>query len=110
MNYKGITVTPKAILKIKKLIENDKKYLGIRISIKKSGCAGFSYFLQKENKYLDNDLVYEYEKIKVFISVEAISFLDGTVLDYVKEGLNYEFKFYNPKAQYVCGCGSSFGI
>ena len=83
--------------------------LGVRLGVKQTGCAGFGYVL---------DTVTEPEKMiwclkrmaQNCMSLQAMPFIDGTEVDYVREGLNQLFKFHNPKAQNECGCGESFGV
>ncbi|AIN47383.1 Fe-S cluster assembly scaffold SufA [Candidatus Palibaumannia cicadellinicola] len=106
----GITITDSAARQIKHLVTLDNSMLGLRLSVKNSGCAGLSYVIDKVTVYNETDLVYQYEGAKLFVALQAMPFIDGTQLDYVKEGLNYEFKFYNPKAQHICGCGESFAF
>jgi len=84
--------------------------LGLRILIKNTGCAGYAYNIEKVIKHNDNDLIFERCGAKLFVSSEILPLIDGTELDYVKEGLNYMFKFNNPKAKNICGCGESFSL
>ncbi|CUX96007.1 Iron-binding protein IscA [Candidatus Mikella endobia] len=108
--WHGVTLTNSAVRKINKLMEDDSIMLGLRFSIKKSGCAGFKYFLEKVTQINNNDIVYETNGARLYVSIKAMPFIDGTVLDYIQQGINYVFKFNNPKAQYTCGCGKSFGL
>ncbi|WP_226620724.1 Fe-S cluster assembly scaffold SufA, partial [Klebsiella quasipneumoniae] len=86
----------------------DKK--GLRLGIKTSGCAGFGYVLEMIAEPAPDDLLFESDGAKLFAPLQAMPFIDGTELDYVREGLNEIFKFHNPKAQHECGCGESFGV
>ncbi|QOI11087.1 iron-sulfur cluster assembly accessory protein [Blochmannia endosymbiont of Colobopsis nipponica] len=106
----NFSISDSAIQQIKHLIKNNTEILGIRINIKKYGCAGLSFTMDKVIMFNNIDLIYKYDGVKLFISPEAILFINGTKLDYIKEGLNYSFKFHNSKAQYTCGCGESFNI
>lgn len=110
VNWNGLTLTNAAVCQILKLIHKDSNMLGLKINIKKSGCAGFSYFLEKLTLLDKNCLMYERDGAKLFIPLHIMPFVDGTELDYIQEGLNYTFKFNNPKAQLLCGCGESFNI
>lgn len=109
-NWHGLTITDAAAKQIRYLVKIHARMLGLRLSIKSSGCAGFGYVINQATSSKDNDLVYEHKGAKLFVSITAMPFIDGTELDYVQEGLNHFFKFNNPKAQYACGCGESFGI
>ncbi|MDP0612734.1 iron-sulfur cluster assembly accessory protein, partial [Klebsiella pneumoniae] len=73
--------------------------------IKTSGCAGFGYVLEMIAEPAPDDLLFESDGAKLFAPLQAMPFIDGTELDYVREGLNEIFKFHNPKAQHECGCG-----
>lgn len=108
--WRGLTLTYSAAHQIRQLMVNDPTTLGLRLNVKKSGCAGFSYVLTKAKLTEDSDLVYEHDGARLYVPLKAMSFIDGTELDYVQEGLNYVFKFNNPKAQHACGCGESFGF
>ncbi|WP_370627593.1 Fe-S cluster assembly scaffold SufA [Sodalis sp. CWE] len=106
----GLKMTHSAAHQIKKLIKNEPNVLGLRLNVKKSGCAGFSYKIEKVINIDKNDQIYEYDGAKLYVPIEAMFFVDGTELDYVKEGLNHMFKFNNPKAKHACGCGESFAL
>lgn len=109
-NWIGITLTQSAVQRILHLVNDNSGMLGIKITIKKSGCAGFTYKIDKAIFLEENNIVYEKEGAKLFIPLSFMPFIDGSELDYVQEGLNFSFKFKNPKAQFFCGCGESFGI
>lgn len=109
-NWNGLTLTNAAACQILKLISQDSSMLGLKINIKKSGCAGFSYLVEKFTSPDKNHLIYEHNGAKLFIPLHIMPFIDGTELDYVQDGLNHTFKFNNPKTQLLCGCGESFNI
>ncbi|PLK58353.1 Fe-S cluster assembly scaffold SufA [Candidatus Palibaumannia cicadellinicola] len=106
----GLTMTDSAARQIKQLVHLDHNMLGLRLSIKNTGCAGFGYVVDKVTTYNQTDLIYEHQGAKLFVALQAMPLIDGTKLDYVQEGLNYEFKFHNPQAHHTCGCGESFGF
>ncbi|KYP97478.1 iron-sulfur cluster assembly scaffold protein [Sodalis-like endosymbiont of Proechinophthirus fluctus] len=106
----GLTLTDSAACQIRRMVENDPTMLGLRISVKQSGCAGFGYVVEKATQSEDGDLVYEHGGARLYVPLKTMPFIDGTELDYVQEGLNHMFKFNNPKAQHACGCGESFGL
>lgn len=108
----GITLTDTAASKICSMVENDKDMLGLYISIKRSGCAGLKYIISKAtiNKINVDDLLYEYKGARLYIALNAMHIIDGTKVDYIREGVNYVFKFNNPKLQQTCCCGKSFNI
>ncbi|MGL9769310.1 MAG: Fe-S cluster assembly scaffold SufA [Sodalis sp. (in: enterobacteria)] len=108
--WSGLTITDSAAHQILNLLENDPTMLGLRLSVKQSGCAGFSYVVEKATQINDSDCVYEHAGARLYVPLKAIPFIDGTELDYTQDGLNHAFKFNNPKAQHTCGCGESFGF
>ncbi|MDI5535547.1 Fe-S cluster assembly scaffold SufA, partial [Salmonella enterica subsp. enterica serovar Montevideo] len=95
---------------IRELAAKQPGMLGVRLSVKQTGCAGFGYVLDTVREPDKDDLVFEAEGAKLFAPLQAMPFIDGTEVDYVQEGLNQLFKFHNPKAQNECGCGESFGV
>lgn len=108
--WKGITLTNSAVKRILQLMQQDPNMLGLKITVKKSGCAGLSYNISKIIVIEKNIIIYERDGAKLFVPSEVMPIIDGTELDYVQDGLNYLFKFNNPKVQYSCGCGESFGV
>ncbi len=109
-SWQGLTLTASAAQQILRLVQSDETVKGLRLSVKQSGCAGFGYVLDLVSEPDAGDLVFEREGAHLYVPLKAMPFIDGTELDYVREGLNQIFKFNNPKAQHACGCGESFGI
>ncbi|SPX54059.1 iron binding protein SufA for iron-sulfur cluster assembly [Klebsiella pneumoniae] len=107
---RGLTMTPAAAAHIRDLMRKQPDKKGLRLGIKTSGCAGFGYVLEMIAEPAPDDLLFESDGAKLFAPLQAMPFIDGTELDYVREGLNEIFKFHNPKAQHECGCGESFGV
>lgn len=108
--WKGIKITKKAENQILKLIKKNINCTGIKINIKKSGCAGFKYILNLVYLKNDADLMFYYKKIKIFVPKKWIEHIENTRIDFSKNGLNHSFTFYNSKNTYHCGCGESFNI
>lgn len=106
-----ITLTEIARKKIKNLIEK-RAGAGIRLGVKTTGCSGLAYVLEYVDKYeaSPNDINYAHDGFVVLIDKKSEVYLDGTVIDYVREGLNEGFKFINPNERDRCGCGESFRI
>lgn len=107
---RDFTMTPAAAAHIRDLMRKQPDKKGLRLGIKTSGCAGFGYVLEMIAEPAPDDLLFESDGAKLFAPLQAMPFIDGTELDYVREGLNEIFKFHNPKAQHECGCGESFGV
>ncbi|GKW14678.1 Fe-S cluster assembly scaffold SufA [Pectobacterium actinidiae] len=108
--WQGLTLTDSAVKQIKNLAKQNEAVQGLRLSVKQSGCAGFGYVLDLVQEFETDDLVFERDGAKLYVPLKAMPFIDGTELDFVREGLNQIFKFNNPRAQHACGCGESFGI
>ncbi len=108
--WQGLTLTPEAAAHIRNLTVQQPGLLGVRLGIKQTGCAGFGYVLDTVKEPSKDDLLFETEGAKLWVPLSAMPFIDGTEVDYVREGLNEIFKFNNPKAQHECGCGESFGV
>ncbi|HFZ8996058.1 TPA: Fe-S cluster assembly scaffold SufA [Citrobacter freundii] len=108
--WRGLTLTPAAATHIRELTAKQAGMLGVRLSVKQTGCAGFGYVLDTVEAPQKDDLLFEMEGARLYVPLKAMPFIDGTEVDYVREGLNQIFKFHNPKAQNECGCGESFGV
>ncbi len=107
-----ISVTPKAIAEVKKLMqqENPGEVLGLRVGVKGGGCSGLTYVLDFEKTPRPDDKIFEFDGLKVFMDPKSAIYLNGTELDF-SDGLNGTgFTFRNPNAQRTCGCGSSFTV
>jgi iron-sulfur cluster assembly accessory protein len=105
-----LSVTPAAAGHLKSQVES-KGCKGVRISVKESGCSGYMYVMEEVNESESDDVTLDLDNgISVFMDVEAIGFLRGTELDYVREGINRTLKFKNPNVTAACGCGESFSI
>jgi len=109
-NDMNVTLTERAARHISHFINKRGKGFGVRLGIKTSGCSGMAYKLEFVDQALDDDLVIDSYGVKIVIDRKSLVYLDGTELDYVREGLNEGFKFNNPNAKNQCGCGESFSI
>ncbi len=105
-----ITLTEKAANHIQNFLAKRGKGEGIRLGVKTSGCSGMAYTLEFVDDILPEDLVFEGHGVKVFVDPKSHVYLDGTELDYTKEGLQEGFKFQNPNVKDECGCGESFHV
>lgn len=106
----AITMTPAASQHVSKYLQSRGHGLGIRLGVRTSGCSGMAYVLEFVDDTEDEDTVFDTEGVKVIIDPKSLFYLDGTELDFVKEGLNEGFKFNNPNVKNECGCGESFNI
>ncbi|EGY51703.1 iron-sulfur cluster assembly protein IscA [Neisseria shayeganii] len=105
-----ITLTEKAAKHIQNFLSKRGKGEGIRLGVKTSGCSGMAYTLEFVDEVQAEDLVFEGHGVKVFVDPKSHVYLDGTELDYTKEGLQEGFKFQNPNVKNECGCGESFHV
>lgn len=105
-----LSITTSAAKQIHQVIDEQGRGLGLRVSVKPSGCSGYSYVLEIADWIALDDVVIEDQGVSVIVAPEAISMVDGSEIDYVTEGLNRFFRFNNPNVQDACGCGESFSI
>jgi len=106
----SITLTQAAADRVQTFLENRGKGVGLRLGVKTSGCSGMAYVLEFADEADGDDLVFEDKGVRVFVDPKSLIYLDGTELDYGKEGLNEGFKFNNPNVKDNCGCGESFTV
>jgi len=106
----AITMTDAAADHIGKFLENRGKGDAIRLGVRTSGCSGMAYVLEFVDAVEAEDEVFEDRGVKIVIDPKSLVYLNGTELDFVKEGLNEGFKFNNPNVRNECGCGESFNI
>lgn len=106
----SITLTERAAKHVSNFIVKRGKGVGIRLGVGTSGCSGMAYKLEFVDETLDDDVVFDSHGVSVVVDRKSLVYLDGTELDYVREGLNEGFKFDNPNAKNQCGCGESFNV
>lgn len=105
-----ITLTEHAAHHIQNFLTKRGKGEGIRLGVKTSGCSGMAYTLEFVDEVQADDLIFEAYGVKVFVDPKSHIYLDGTQVDYTKEGLQEGFKFENPNVKDSCGCGESFHV
>jgi len=106
----AITITEKAAKHIQKSLTNRGKGIGLRLGVKTSGCSGMAYAVEFVDQIEEQDQVFESQGVKIIIDPKSLVYLEGTELDFVREGLNEGFKFDNPNVKAQCGCGESFTL
>ncbi|WP_303786434.1 iron-sulfur cluster assembly protein IscA [Azovibrio restrictus] len=106
----AVTLTEKAAQHVSNFLQKRGKGIGLRLGVRTSGCSGMAYKLEFVDQADGEDEVYESHGIKIFIDARSLPYLDGTELDYVREGLNEGFRFNNPNVKDQCGCGESFNV
>jgi len=105
-----ITMTEPAAQRVQAFLENRGSGIGLRLGVKTMGCSGMSYVIEFVDNINDDDEVFESNGVKVIVDKKSLVYIDGTELDYAKEGLNEGFKFNNPNEKDACGCGESFTV
>ncbi|MGE0081374.1 MAG: iron-sulfur cluster assembly protein IscA [Thiohalomonadaceae bacterium] len=106
----AVTLTERAAERVQKFLANRGKGVGLRLGVKTSGCSGMAYVLEFADEIREEDQVFESHGVKVIIDAKSMLYLDGTEVDFAKEGLNEGFKFNNPNVKAACGCGESFSV
>ena len=106
----AITLTEKAAGHVQSFIAKRGKGVGLRVGVRTTGCSGLAYKLEFADAANPEDLAFESHGVKVLVDPKSLQFIDGTELDYSREGLNEGFKFRNPNVKDECGCGESFNV
>jgi len=105
-----VSLTPSAAERVRTFLANRGRGVGLRLGVKKTGCSGFAYVVNYADEIVAGDVVFEVGGIKVIVDNESLRYVDGTQIDFVREGLNEAFKFRNPNVKGECGCGESFNV
>lgn len=106
----SISLTSAAAHRVQTFLARRGHGLGLRLAIKKTGCSGFSYVVNYADEVGADDVVFEEHGVKVIVDRDSLDYIDGTQIDFVKEGLNEAFRFRNPNVKGECGCGESFTV
>ena len=105
-----ITLTETAAKHVRSFLAKRGKGIGLRVGVRTSGCSGLAYKLEFVDSLNAEDVQFESRGVKVIVDPKSLQFIDGTELDYTREGLNEGFKFRNPNVKDECGCGESFNV
>ena len=106
----AISLTESAAERVSKYLEARGEGVGLRLGVTKTGCSGYSYVINYADAVENEDIVFEDRGVKIVVNSEALKLIDGTQVDFVKNGLNEAFSFKNPNITGECGCGESFNI
>ncbi|MDO6704646.1 MULTISPECIES: iron-sulfur cluster assembly protein IscA [unclassified Photobacterium] len=106
----AITITEAAASRVAAFLENRGKGIGLRLGVRTSGCSGMAYVLEFVDELDEGDQIFEQHGVKVIVDAKSLVYLEGTELDFAKEGLNEGFQFNNPNVSSECGCGESFNV
>ncbi|MDR6983143.1 iron-sulfur cluster assembly protein [Rheinheimera pacifica] len=106
----AISMTTAAAERVRSFLQNRGKGVGLRVGVKTTGCSGLAYVLEFVDTLNEDDQVFEQDDLKLIVDGKSLVYIDGTQLDFVKEGLNEGFQFNNPNVNGECGCGESFTV
>jgi iron-sulfur cluster assembly protein len=106
----AVTLSERAAQHVANFLTKRGKGVGIRLGVRTSGCSGMAYKLEFADDVPEGDTLYESHGVKIFVDPKSLPYIDGTELDYAREGLNEGFKFNNPNVKNACGCGESFNV
>jgi iron-sulfur cluster assembly protein len=106
----SISLTDSAATRVKSFLAARGRGMGLRLGVRKTGCSGFAYVINYADGPEPGDAVYEDHGVQVFVDAASVGLLDGTIVDFVKQGLNEAFRFRNPNVKGECGCGESFSV
>jgi iron-sulfur cluster assembly protein len=106
----SISLTSAAADRVRSFLGRRGHGVGLRLSVKKTGCSGFAYVVNYADEIGAEDVVFEDQGVKVIVDRASLGYIDGTEVDFVKQGLNEAFRFRNPNVKGECGCGESFTV
>ena len=106
----AITLTDAAANRVSSFLESRGKGIGLRLGVRTAGCSGMAYVMEFVDEKDDMDVTFEDKGVTIIIDPKSLVYLDGTEMDFAKEGLNEGFKFTNPNEKGSCGCGESFTV
>lgn len=106
----AILLTDAAAERVRDYLDKRGAGVGLRLGVTPTGCSGYSYVINYADSIEDRDVVFEEKGVTVIVDPEALKLIDGTEVDFVKNGLNEAFSFRNPNIKGECGCGESFNV
>ena len=105
-----ISLTESAAARVRSFLSTRGQGIGLRLGVRKTGCSGFAYVVNYADAAEPNDHIFEDRGVKVFVDPASLPLINGTVIDFIKQGLNEAFRFRNPNVKGECGCGESFNV
>lgn len=106
----SVTLTDAAARHVTRYMIKRGKGVGVRLGVRTTGCSGLAYKLEYADEIAAEDVVFEDNGVKVLVDPKSMAYINGTQLDFVREGLNEGFRFLNPNERDRCGCGESFRV
>jgi iron-sulfur cluster assembly protein len=105
-----ISLTQSAATRVRDFLAKRGHGVGLRIGVRRTGCSGYAYLIDYADAVEPDDVVFDERGVKVIVDTKSLGLIDGTEVDFVKDGLNEAFKFRNPNVKGECGCGESFSV
>ena len=105
-----LTITDEGAKRVNNFLESRGSGVGIRVKVTTTGCSGFAYGIEFADATNSDDTIFEDKGIKIIVDPKSLIMVDGTHMDYIKEGINAGFSFKNPMEDETCGCGESFTL
>ena len=105
-----ISLTDAAADRVRRFLHDDSSAVGLRLGVKTVGCSGYAYVVDLAQRVNEDDTVFESNGVKVVVNAKSLPIVDGTEIDFTRQGLNEGFAYHNPNAKSLCGCGESFGV
>jgi len=106
----AITLSEPALERVKHFLDNRGSGIGVRVGVTTTGCSGLAYLIEFVDQINSDDEIFDQDGISIIIDKKSLVYLDGTEVDFVREGLNEGFQFNNPNQKGACGCGESFTV
>jgi len=106
----AISLTNSAAVRVRTYLEKRGSGVGLRLGVTETGCSGYSYVINYADEIEGSDVVFEDKGVTIVVQPDALALIDGTEVDFVKNGLNEAFSFRNPNISGECGCGESFNV
>jgi iron-sulfur cluster assembly protein len=106
----AITLTPAAADRVRHFLSERGHGVGLRLGVRKTGCSGFAYVVNYADAVEPGDKVFDSQGVRVLVDADSLGLIDGTEVDFVRQGLNEAFRFRNPNIRGECGCGESFSV
>lgn len=106
----ALSLTKPAAERVRTHLEARGSGIGLRVGIKKTGCNGYAYVINYADEINEADVIFEDRGVKIVVDEDSLALIDGTEVDFIKEGLNEAFRFRNPNVSGECGCGESFSV
>lgn len=105
-----ISLTESAATRVRSFLDSRGHGVGLRLGVKKTGCSGFAYVVNYADGVDPDDVVFEDRGVKIIVDRDSLDLIDGTEVDFIKQGINEAFRFRNPNVKGECGCGESFSV